>query len=235
MRWYLFSRISTIYTTLTTQVSKIAKHPSSEYTTVESILILTQQPLIPYLSRDPLVEQSHSVAGCAAVARMEGSSYTIDDDETLCPWEQDGPFAYSEGESAIVGLIAALLRWKRGSIGRDAIIISTLDIKVTYSYIHSHICILIHKCIRAQTYILRHTYLYIHTYSFMIHVHLIYSTVNKRMSYVYYISCIGASLCCIQPQVCNTVHSSYNTTHCIPVNQLKPHFTWCSSGRSIQA
>ena len=117
-------------------MTKIAKHPSTEYSSIESILVFTQQPLLPYLSRNPL--EGPRQAGSAPIANMEGyRNYDIDKNEELHPWEHDGPFANPECENAIVRLVGALLNWKRGSSGRDAVIISTLDIQVVRSYISS--------------------------------------------------------------------------------------------------
>ena len=114
-------------------MTKIAKHPSAVYSSIVSILIFTQQPLLPYLSRNPLEESRQ--AGSAPIANIEGCNYNIDENEVLHPWEHDGPFANPDNEGAIVQLIGALLNWKKGSNERDAAIISTLDIQVAVMFV----------------------------------------------------------------------------------------------------
>ena len=131
-------------------------------------MLFTQQPLIPYLSRNPFDESN--MAGSAPVAHMKGSNpniYDVDTNERFHPWEYDGPFVNPECEVAIVRLIGALLTWKSGSNGRDVVIISTLDVQVgdhAYIRIYSNSCnyFINYKNVIFCTFI--YVYMYLYTY-----------------------------------------------------------------------
>ena len=154
-------------------------------------MLFTQQPLIPYLSRNPFDESN--MAGSAPVARMKGSNpntYDVDTNETLHPWGYDGPFANPECEVAIVRLIGALLNWKSGSKGRDVVIISTLDIQVGgHTYVH------------IQT---------LETISFIIKCN--YSDIYKRICVFIYLR-TGAVICYVLPKVLSSINSTHYFTH----------------------